>query len=110
MLYCPDPGGLDLTISCANHAADSDTFTLSYTPLVRVVQALMGAGPYLAARVRFTRLAVRDEARLYDGIGLCGRELCCATFRTRFEPGRCAGVKHKTCLLIPCGSRVYAAS
>ena len=28
----------------------------------------------------------RDEARVQGGIGPCGRDLCCATFLTDFEP------------------------
>lgn len=38
------------------------------------------------ARVELRQVGARDEARLIGGIGPCGRELCCATFLTDFEP------------------------
>ncbi len=38
------------------------------------------------ARVELRQVGARDEARLIGGIGSCGRELCCATFLTEFEP------------------------
>ena len=38
------------------------------------------------ARVELRQVGARDEARLQGGIGPCGRDLCCATFLTDFEP------------------------
>jgi cell fate regulator YaaT (PSP1 superfamily) len=38
------------------------------------------------ARVDLRQVGARDEARLSGGIGPCGRDLCCATFLTDFEP------------------------
>ena len=38
------------------------------------------------ARVELRQVGARDEARLIGGIGPCGRELCCATFLTEYEP------------------------
>jgi cell fate regulator YaaT (PSP1 superfamily) len=35
--------------------------------------------------IRLQQVGARDEARLYGGIGKCGRELCCATFLKNFE-------------------------
>ncbi|WP_184080867.1 PSP1 domain-containing protein [Nocardiopsis mwathae] len=40
----------------------------------------------LGARVELRHVGARDEARLQGGIGSCGRDLCCATFLTGFEP------------------------
>lgn len=40
----------------------------------------------LHARVDLRQVAARDAARLTGGIGSCGRDLCCATFLTDFEP------------------------
>ena len=37
-------------------------------------------------RIELKQIGVRDEARLFGGIGPCGRELCCATFLRSFEP------------------------
>lgn len=38
------------------------------------------------ARVELRQVGARDDARLQGGIGPCGRDLCCATFLTDFEP------------------------
>lgn len=37
-------------------------------------------------RIELKQIGVRDEARLFGGIGPCGRKLCCATFLKSFEP------------------------
>ncbi len=37
-------------------------------------------------RIEMRQIGVRDEAKLLGGIGICGRELCCARFLTFFEP------------------------
>lgn len=37
-------------------------------------------------RIEMRQIGVRDEAKIIGGIGVCGRELCCATFLTSFEP------------------------
>ena len=40
----------------------------------------------LGGRVELRQLGARDAARVQGGIGPCGRDLCCATFLTDFEP------------------------
>jgi hypothetical protein len=40
----------------------------------------------LDTRVLLRQLSARDSAKLQGGIGSCGRELCCSTFLTDFEP------------------------
>jgi cell fate regulator YaaT (PSP1 superfamily) len=37
-------------------------------------------------RIDLRQIGVRDEARRFDGMGMCGRTLCCATFLRDFEP------------------------
>ncbi len=43
-------------------------------------------GATLHCRVELRQLSARDSARVQGGIGSCGRDLCCATFLTDFEP------------------------
>jgi len=38
------------------------------------------------ARIELKQIGVRDEAKLLDGYGPCGRRLCCAKFMKAFEP------------------------
>ena len=37
-------------------------------------------------RIELRQVGARDAARRCDGIGLCGRQLCCTTFLREFEP------------------------
>ncbi|MDR1702632.1 MAG: stage 0 sporulation family protein [Sporomusaceae bacterium] len=37
-------------------------------------------------RIELRQIGVRDEAKIMNGIGCCGRSLCCATFLGDFEP------------------------
>jgi cell fate regulator YaaT (PSP1 superfamily) len=40
----------------------------------------------LDSKIELRQLGARDSARVQGGIGPCGRDLCCATFLTDFEP------------------------
>ena len=37
-------------------------------------------------RIELRQIGVRDEAKLYGGLGMCGRPLCCASFLDDFQP------------------------
>lgn len=37
-------------------------------------------------RIELRQIGVRDEAKILNGIGICGRTLCCATFLDEFQP------------------------
>jgi len=37
-------------------------------------------------RIEMRQIGVRDEAKMIGGLGVCGRELCCASFMKNFEP------------------------
>jgi cell fate regulator YaaT (PSP1 superfamily) len=37
-------------------------------------------------RIELRQIGVRDEAKRLGGLGVCGRELCCATFLSDFAP------------------------
>jgi cell fate regulator YaaT (PSP1 superfamily) len=37
-------------------------------------------------RIEMRQIGVRDEAKLVGGMGICGRELCCNTFLSSFDP------------------------
>ncbi len=40
----------------------------------------------LRIRVEMRQIGIRHEAKLIGGIGCCGRELCCASFLSGFDP------------------------
>ena len=37
-------------------------------------------------RIELRQIGVRDEAKLLNGLGVCGNTLCCATFLSDFQP------------------------
>jgi len=37
-------------------------------------------------RIELRQIGVRDESKLLNGIGVCGRTLCCSTFLSEFHP------------------------
>ncbi len=37
-------------------------------------------------RIEMRQIGVRDEAKMIGGFGICGRQLCCASFLNEFEP------------------------
>ncbi len=40
----------------------------------------------LQARIDLRQIGARDAARVHGGVGSCGRDLCCSSFLTVFEP------------------------
>ncbi len=41
---------------------------------------------HFRTRIEMRQIGVRDEAKLVGGLGVCGRELCCATHLRNFAP------------------------
>ncbi|MFQ3573165.1 MAG: stage 0 sporulation family protein [Thermodesulfovibrionales bacterium] len=37
-------------------------------------------------RIEMRQIGVRDESKMIGGIGICGREFCCSTFLSNFDP------------------------
>jgi cell fate regulator YaaT (PSP1 superfamily) len=56
---------------------------------------------HLHARIEMRQVGVRDESKMTGGIGSCGRELCCATYLTRFAPVSIKMAKHQRLVLNP---------
>ena len=40
----------------------------------------------LGTKVEIRQIGARDEARAQGGVGVCGRELCCSSWLTEFQP------------------------
>ncbi|CAO5257093.1 subunit of a sporulation, competence and biofilm formation regulatory complex of RNaseY (RicAFT complex / FAD / two (4Fe-4S)2+) [Frankia sp. AgKG'84/4] len=79
---------LAMKIVGVDHVPDSGAFTVYFTAESRVDfrELVRDLNRTLAARVHLRQLSARDSARVQGGIGSCGRDLCCATFLTDFEP------------------------
>lgn len=52
-------------------------------------------------RIEMRQIGVRDEAKMVGGIGICGRELCCATFLRDFAPVSVKMAKEQSLALNP---------
>jgi cell fate regulator YaaT (PSP1 superfamily) len=79
---------LPMKIVGVDHMPESGGYTIFFTAEGRVDfrELVRDLNRTLAARVRLRQLSARDSARIQGGIGACGRDLCCATFLTDFEP------------------------
>jgi cell fate regulator YaaT (PSP1 superfamily) len=87
--------GLPMKVVAVDHVPGQDDggtgsgrTTIYFTAPHRVdFRALVrDLGATLRCRVELRQLSARDSARVQGGIGSCGRDLCCATFLTDFEP------------------------
>ncbi|MDR1664439.1 MAG: stage 0 sporulation family protein [Clostridiales bacterium] len=52
-------------------------------------------------RIELRQIGVRDEAKILNGIGICGRELCCASFLDEFQPVSIKMAKEQSMALNP---------
>lgn len=52
-------------------------------------------------RIELRQIGVRDEAKMLNGIGICGRTLCCATFLSDFQPVSIKMAKEQSLSLNP---------
>lgn len=79
---------LPMKIVGVDHVTTGNTFTIYFTADNRVdFRALVrDLNRTLSARVQLRQLSARDSAKVQGGIGSCGRDLCCSTFLTDFEP------------------------
>ncbi|MFG1920509.1 stage 0 sporulation family protein [Cryptosporangium sp. NPDC048952] len=79
---------LPMKVVSVDHALDANRTTIYFTAPHRVDfrSLVRDLGATLAARVELRQLSPRDAAKAQGGIGPCGRDLCCSTFLTEFEP------------------------
>lgn len=79
---------LAMKLVSARYSFDSSKISFCYTAENRVDfrQLVKTLATRLRARIELRQVGVRDEARLFGGIGPCGRPLCCATFLDTFAP------------------------
>ncbi len=52
-------------------------------------------------RIELRQIGVRDEAKTLNGIGICGKSLCCATFLSDFQPVSIKMAKQQSLSLNP---------
>lgn len=80
--------GLQMKLLMAEYAFDRSKLTFyftseGYVDFRALVKDLAGI---FRTRIELRQVGVRDETRLLGGLGVCGRELCCASWITEFAP------------------------
>ena len=79
---------LPMKLVDAEYTFDRHKVTFAFTAAERVDfrQLVRDLAQAIKARIELRHIQVRDEAKIVGGIGVCGRELCCATWLTDFKP------------------------
>jgi len=95
--------GLAMKLLDAEYSFDGSLVTFSFSAEGRVdfrelVKDLAGA---LKTKVQLHQIGVRDEAKLIGGYGTCGRELCCMSFLSNFDPISMKMAKDQSLFLNP---------
>lgn len=80
--------GLDMKLIRAEYTFDRSRLTFSFTADGRIDfrNLVKDLASIFRTRIELRQVGVRDETRLLGGIGVCGRELCCATWLPDFAP------------------------
>ncbi len=94
---------LPMKLIDAEYCFDGSQVTFFFSAEARVdfrelVKDLAGA---LRTKVQLHQVGVRDEAKLFGGLGPCGRMLCCTTFMSDFEPVSMKMAKEQSLFLNP---------
>jgi len=80
--------GLEMKLIDAEYAFDGTKLLFYFTADGRVDfrELVKDLASVFRMRIELRQIGVRDEAKLYGGIGVCGRPLCCAQFLGDFHP------------------------
>ena len=80
--------GLDMQLASAECAFDGSKLLFFFTADARVdfreLVKLLAAAYH--TRIELRQIGVRDKARMFGGLGICGRPFCCSSFLGDFEP------------------------
>jgi len=79
---------LDMNLVGADYTFDRAKLTFYFTSEGRVDfrQLVRDLSATFKTRIELRQIGVRDEAKMLGGLGSCGRQLCCATFLSEFQP------------------------
>jgi len=80
--------GLDMHLVDVEITFDLSKIIFYYTSDGRVDfrELLKDLASAFRMRIELRQIGVRDEAKMLNGVGICGRTLCCATFLDDFQP------------------------
>ncbi|MGT2929452.1 PSP1 domain-containing protein [Streptococcus dentasini] len=88
---------LDMKLVRIAFPLDRSHVFISFTAEKRVDfrQLLKDLAGYFRARIELRQINTREEAKIYGGLGPCGRPLCCSTFLGDFPPVSIKMVKNQ---------------
>ncbi len=80
--------GLDMNLVSVECTFDLNKILFYFTSDGRVdFRALVkDLASIFRTRIELRQIGVRDEAKMIGGLGICGRELCCASYLDDFQP------------------------
>ncbi len=80
--------GLKMKVTRCEYNFDGGRLTVFFTAEKRVdFRALVrDLARTFQTRIEMRQIGVRDEAKLLDGVGKCGRQLCCTSWLREFAP------------------------
>jgi cell fate regulator YaaT (PSP1 superfamily) len=89
--YCADrihERQMDMKLVRAEYAFDGSKIIFFFTADGRIDfrELVKDLAHHFHTRIEMRQIGVRDEAKLVGGLGICGRELCCSSFLTQFNP------------------------
>lgn len=78
---------LSMKLLLAEYSLDKCKLTFYYTADSRVDfrQLVKDLARAYRARIEMRQIGVRDATKILGGFGICGRELCCASFLRKFD-------------------------
>lgn len=79
---------LDMKLIDVEYTFDNNKILFYFTADGRVDfrELVKDLASVLKTRIELRQIGVRDEAKMLGGLGICGREFCCATFLGEFQP------------------------
>ena len=80
--------GLDMKVVDCEYTFDGGKVLFYFTADGRVDfrELVKDLASVFRTRIELRQIGVRDETKLLGGIGICGRELCCASYLSEFIP------------------------
>ena len=78
---------LDMKLIACEYSLDRSKLTYFFTAEGRVDfrQLVKDLARVFKTRIEMRQIGVRDATKMLGGIGLCGREFCCASFLHKFD-------------------------
>ena len=80
--------GLNMKLVDVSYAFDGSKMVFYFTADTRVDfrELVKDLASVFHTRIELRQIGVRDEAKMFGGLGVCGREFCCRGFLGDFQP------------------------